>query len=225
VTTAATFPPALVTHVCRVAALHDDAGAIGVTAIDKRPVDGPVQVGTYGLRGDVQADRKHHGGPEKALYAVDQAETDHWATELGAPVPPGGFGENLRLAGLAVDDAEIGERWRIGDVVEVEVTGPRTPCATFGRWLRQERWVRRYTERGRPGAYLRVTTPGLVRAGDAVTVTHRPGHGVTVARWFTDQDPADAGALDTHASVEGWEMAAYLRPPVERALGRAAVRL
>lgn len=223
-TTAAPAPPVLVTHVCRVGELHEDAGAVGVTAIDKRSVDGPVQVGTYGVRGDVQADRKHHGGPEKALYAVDQAEADHWAGQLGVPVPPGGFGENLRLAGLAVDDAEIGERWRIGDVVEVEVTGPRTPCATFGRWLRQERWVRRYTEHGRPGAYLRVRTPGPVRAGDAVTVTHRPGHGVTVARWFTHHDPADAQALRTHASDAGWEMAEYLRPHVERAARPQTVR-
>ncbi|TRW45435.1 MOSC domain-containing protein [Georgenia yuyongxinii] len=224
-TTAATVPPALVTHVCRVGTLHDDAGTVGVTAIDKRPVDGAVQVGTYGLRGDVQADRKHHGGPEKALYAIDQAEADHWAAELGTPVTPGRFGENLRLAGLAVDDAEIGERWRIGDVVEVEVTGPRTPCATFGRWLRQESWVRRYTERGRPGAYLRVLAGGPVRAGDAVTVTHRPGHGVTVARWFTDHDPAAAETLHTHEYDTGWEMAAYLRPHVERALRRPASRL
>lgn len=184
-----------VTHVCRVAQLQPDRGTVGVTAIDKRPIDGPVRVGRYGVRGDVQADRKHHGGPDKAVYAYDQAEADHWSAELGQEVPAGRFGENLRVSGLPVDDAEIGERWRIGETLELEVTGPRTPCATFGRWLSQDGWVRRFTARGRPGAYLSVLTPGEVCAGDSVTVTHRPGHGITVAAWFAQHSAADARTL------------------------------
>lgn len=184
-----------VTHVCRVSRLHGDAGSVGVTAIDKRPVDAAVKVGPYGLYGDVQADREHHGGPEKALYALDQAEADYWAAELGEAVAPGRFGENLRISGLRVDDAEIGERWHVGETLEVEVSGPRTPCATFGRWLGQDRWVRRFTEHGRTGVYLRVLTPGSVRAGDGVTVVFRPGHGVTASGWFTKQALDDAEAL------------------------------
>ncbi|WP_372594786.1 MOSC domain-containing protein, partial [Actinotalea sp.] len=116
----------IVTHVCRVAALHGDESPEGVTAIDKQPVDGPVAVGPFGVRGDVQASRRHHGGPDKAVYAVDEAEAEHWAAELGREITPGLFGENLRVRG-PVDDAEIGERWRVGDLLEVEVTGPRTP--------------------------------------------------------------------------------------------------
>ncbi|WP_454778115.1 MOSC domain-containing protein [Georgenia muralis] len=211
----------VVTHVCRVARLHPDAGSVGVTAIDKQPVDGAARVGTHGLRGDVQADRKHHGGPDKALYVVDAAEAEHWAAVLGQEVPPGRLGENLRTAGVAVDDAEIGERWRIGERLEVEVTGPRTPCATFGRWLRQERWVSRFTERGRTGAYLRVVVPGPVAAGDDVVVVRRPGHGVSVSRWFTAQDPADARTLLAHAADGGWRMADYLREYVDRTAARA----
>jgi MOSC domain-containing protein YiiM len=211
----------VVSHVCRVAALHPDGGSVGVTAIDKRPADGLVRVGRYGLRGDVQADRKDHGGLEKAVYAYDQAEADWWAGELGEDVPAGRFGENLRVSGLPVDDAEIGERWRVGDALELEVTGPRTPCATFGRWLGQDGWVRRFTVRGRPGAYLRVLTPGDVRAGDPVTVTHRPGHGVTVARWFASHDLDDAQALLAAEADGEWVMAHYLRDYVERVASRA----
>ncbi|MPV37201.1 MOSC domain-containing protein [Georgenia subflava] len=211
---------ARVTHVCRVADLHPDAGTVGVTAIDKRPVSGPVKVGTYGLYGDVQADRKHHGGPEKAVYAFAQAEADHWAAELGEDVPAGRFGENLRVAGAVVEDAEIGERWRVGPTLELEVTGPRTPCATFGRWLHQDGWVRRFSERAHPGVYLRVLTTGEVTAGDEVSVTHRPGHGVTVRDWFTRQDPADARALLAHERATGWTMADYLRDYVGRAAAR-----
>ncbi|GAA4432592.1 MOSC domain-containing protein [Georgenia halophila] len=213
-------PRGCVTHVCRVAALHGDDGAVGVTAIDKRPVDGPVRVGPLGLRGDVQADRAHHGGAEKAVYVYDQAEADRWAAELGQDVPPGRFGENLRLTGVAVDDAVIGQRWRIGAELELEVTGPRTPCATFGRWLEQGGWVRRFTERARTGAYLRVVTPGEVRAGDPVTVTQTPGHGVTVSAWFSRGDPADARTLLAAEREDGWVMADYLRDYVAAAAGR-----
>ena len=213
----------VVSHVCRVAELHPDNGSVGVTAIDKRPAEGPVRVGRYGLRGDVQADRKDHGGLEKAVYAYDQAEADWWASELGADVPAGRFGENLRVSALPVDDAEIGERWRVGETLELEVTGPRTPCATFGHWLGQDGWVRRFTRRGRPGAYLRVLVPGEVRAGDPVTVTHRPGHGVTVAGWFPAQGVDDARTLLAAETDGQISMAAYLREHVARVAARAAV--
>ena len=81
-------------------------------------------------------------------------------------------------------DAVLGERWRIGDTLELEVTGPRIPCATFGRFLGQRRWVRRFSERADVGAYFRVRTRGAVAAGDPVQVVHRPGHGVTVREVF-----------------------------------------
>jgi len=55
--------------VCVVHELHADAGLVGTTAIDKRPVQHAVKISRYGARGDVQADRKDHGGLEAALYA------------------------------------------------------------------------------------------------------------------------------------------------------------
>lgn len=168
---------------CRVHQLLPDAGTVGVTAIDKRPVDGPVKAGRLGLYADVQADRAHHGGPDQAVYAYAQEDADHWAAELGRPVEPGLFGENLRTRGVEVSTAVVGERWRVGSAV-LEVTQPRTPCATFARRLGEDRWVRRFTEANRTGAYLRVVTPGRLGAGDAVVVEHRPEHGVTVADWF-----------------------------------------
>lgn len=187
--------------VCRVHALRDDDGPVGVTAIDKRPVDGPVSVGAFGLRGDVQADRRFHGGEDQALYAYAEEEAAHWATELGREIPPGLFGENLRTGDLPTTGAVIGERWRIGAAVEVEVTGPRIPCSTFGRYLGEERWVRRFTDAGLVGAYLRVLRTGTIQAGDAIEVIEQPEHDVTVGRWFSERSPADAQALqDAHAS-------------------------
>ena len=161
--------------VCVVHQLVDDPGTVGVTAIDKRPVEGPVKVRTLGLHGDIQADRKNHGGEEKAVYAYSADDADWWAQQLGGEVQPGHFGENLRISGAEepgfdVDGAAAGEQWRIGERVVLEVTRPRIPCATFGRWLDQDRWVKRFLEGGRPGTYLRVVTPGEIRAGDVVEV-------------------------------------------------------
>lgn len=91
--------------VCVVHQLRPDAGYIGVTAIDKRAVSGPVRVRPLGAYGDVQADRKHHGGLDKALYAYAQEDADFWQSELGRDLPPGWFGENLRTEGLDVNAA------------------------------------------------------------------------------------------------------------------------
>lgn len=163
--------------VCAVHQLRPDSGTAGVTAIDKRPLDAAVRVGPYGVRTDVQANRKHHGGLDKALYAYAQEDAEYWERELGRSVPPGFFGENLRTAGIDVNAARIGEIWRIGEVVRVEVTMPRTPCQTFARWMggaEQRGWVKRFFEAQRPGPYLRVVKGGMLQAGDEIVVEHRP---------------------------------------------------
>jgi MOSC domain-containing protein YiiM len=159
----------------------------GQTAIDKRPVasvqvrdPGPKRGGLgSGVVGDDVVSRKHHGGSRQAVYAVAREELDWWGTELGRDLADGMFGENLTTEGLDVDGAVVGERWRVGSAL-LEVTGPRIPCATFAAWMGERAWVRRFTERGRTGAYLAVVEPGVVRAGDAVEVHDRPGHGITV---------------------------------------------
>lgn len=174
----------VVVAVCVVHAVQPDPGRVGRTAIDKRPVHGPVRVERLGLAGDIQSDERDHGGELQAVYAYDRAEAARWATELGHDVAPGLFGENLTVEGLAVSDAVVGERWRVGTDVELEVTGPRIPCATFGRHLGQDRWVRRFGDRGDVGAYLRVCSTGSVAAGDRVQVLTRPAHGVTVRELF-----------------------------------------
>lgn len=153
------------------------------TSIDKRPLPGRVPVGVLGVEGDSQQDVAHHGGPDQAVYAYAAEEAAWWAAELGRPVPPGWFGENLRTAGVDVDLAAAGERWQVGegpDAVLLEVTAPRTPCITFAAWTGEPHWLRRFADRGRPGVYLRVLRPGAVAADDPVTVLHRPGPGVGV---------------------------------------------
>lgn len=170
---------------CVVSRLHPDAGTVGTTAIDKQSVEGPVKVGRLGLYADVQADRKHHGGEDQAVYAYAAEDADWWAAQLQRDIPAGFFGENLRVEGLEVSNVRVGERWRIGagaDAVVLEVTHARTPCMTFARWMGEESsgWVRRFSEARRLGTYFRVVTTGKVRPGDPIEVIPAPEGAPTI---------------------------------------------
>ena len=164
----------------------------GVTGIDKRPVDGPVRVsapgpkgiGGSGLAGDAVCKLEHHGGDDQAVYAMAREDMDEWERELGRTLADGAFGENLTTHGLDVSGALIGERWRVGPEVVLEITSGRIPCRTFQGHMDEKGWVTRFTPRGAPGAYLRVIVPGEIRPGDPVEIVHRPGHDVTVALQF-----------------------------------------
>jgi MOSC domain-containing protein YiiM len=174
-------------------ALPTEHSSIGVTGIDKRPVTGPIEVRApgakreglgSGLVGDAICDRRHHGGDDQAVYAYAREDLDTWAAALGRPLGNGCFGENLTTAQLDVTQALIGERWRIGDAVVLEVSSPRIPCGTFAGWLGEHGWIRTFTRAACPGAYLRVVAPGAVRPGDAIAVVDRPGHDVTIGVVF-----------------------------------------
>jgi MOSC domain-containing protein YiiM len=151
-----------------------------MSAIGKRPVDGPVRVAGVNLAGDDQADRRVHGGPDKAGYAYASEDTAWWAATLDRELEPGRFGENLTTEGVDVSGAVVGERWRVGSV-ELEVCQPRLPCAKLGIRFGDLHMVRHFGEARRPGAYLRIVTEGELGAGDAIEVVSRPEHGVTVA--------------------------------------------
>jgi MOSC domain-containing protein YiiM len=179
----------------------DWAGRLRRTAIDKRPVAGPVEVGLLGLAGDEQSDTGHHGGREQAVYAYAREDLDWWVERLSRELPGGVFGENITTAGLDVTGALIGEVWQLGTAV-VQVTAPRIPCAVFAGWLDEQRWVKRFADAGRPGTYLRVLQEGLVRAGDAVEVLSRPAERVTIAESMT-AFYGDAGLMRRLLRVEG----------------------
>ncbi len=158
-------------------------GTHGRSAIDKRPVDGPVRIGTLGLEGDAVADRTHHGGADQAVYAFAREDYASWEHELGRSFGPGSFGENLTTVGVEVQGARIGERWRVGASL-LEVAGVRIPCSVFAGFIDEPHWVKRFTRHGVPGAYLRVLEPGTVCAGDAVEVVHVPSGDLTVGYTF-----------------------------------------
>jgi MOSC domain-containing protein YiiM len=152
-----------------------------LSAIGKAPVQGRVRVAGVNVEGDDQADRRVHGGPDKAVYAYAAQDTAWWERELGRELGPGAFGENLTVEGVDVSCALIGERWLIGEEVELEVAQQRLPCAKLGLRFGDPGMVRRIAQAGRPGAYLRIVTEGEIGPGDPVVVHDRPRHDVSVA--------------------------------------------
>jgi MOSC domain-containing protein YiiM len=161
----------------------------GTSGIDKHPADGPVRVtvpgwGASGLAGDSILDKPHHGGPDQAVYAYAREDLQAWERELGRSLRAGFFGENLTTVGVDVTAAVIGERWRVGDELVLQVTSPRIPCVTFEAQMGRPGWIKRFTREGVPGAYLRVLVPGEIRAGDRVVVEDRPGSPATIGRSF-----------------------------------------
>jgi MOSC domain-containing protein YiiM len=149
------------------------------TAIWKEPVDGRVRAAGVNIDGDEQADPRVHGGPTKAIYAYAVEDYRWWAGELGAPVAPATFGENLTVGGVDLAAAVVGETWRVGTAV-LRATEPRVPCFKLGIRMGDAGFVDRFADAARPGTYLAIEQPGEIGAGDAVTVLHRPGHGVTI---------------------------------------------
>jgi MOSC domain-containing protein YiiM len=150
------------------------------SAIAKAPVDGRVRVEGVNLAGDDQADRRVHGGPDKAVYAYAAEDTAWWQAELGRTLGPGAFGENLTVEGVDVSRALVGERWHVGTVA-LEVCQPRFPCFKLGLRFGDPKMLKRFTGAERPGAYLRIVDEGELGAGDAIEVRDRPEHGVSVA--------------------------------------------
>ncbi|MEV0092127.1 MOSC domain-containing protein [Streptomyces sp. NPDC050738] len=179
-------------NVGRAASVDYTDAESGRSGVDKRPVQGPVRVfspgpsgvGASGVEGDDVCDLRFHGGDDRAAYAFAREDLDVWERELGRPLPPGSFAENLTTSGVEVSGALIGERWRVGPDVVLEVTGGRIPCRTFQGHVGEKGWVRRFTQAGAPGALLRVIEPGELRAGDAIEVVHRPDHDITVELLF-----------------------------------------
>jgi len=155
-------------------------GRLVRTGIWKLPVEGAIEVRGVNVEGDDQADRKVHGGVDKAVYSYAREEIDWWEAELGQDLPNGVFGENLTVSGLDLGEALIGERWRIGSAV-LEVSEPRFPCWKLGARFGDPKMVKRFAAARRPGAYLRILTEGRLAAGDPIEVVSRPAHELTIA--------------------------------------------
>jgi MOSC domain-containing protein YiiM len=188
------------------------------TAIWKAPVSGPVAVRGENLDGDDQADRRVHGGRDKAIYAYAEEDYRWWEATLGAALGPATFGENLTTAGIDLADAVVGERWLAGSAT-LEVSEPRLPCFKLGIRMGDAGFVERFERAARFGTYLRIAAGGEVRAGDPVVRVCRPAHGLRVGDLIAAhlQPTAEllARVVTTTDVSPGW------RHHAERALARA----
>jgi len=158
-------------------------GRSGVSAIWKQPVEGRVAARGVNLEGDDQADRKAHGGPDKAIYAYAIEDLRWWEGVLGYSLKFGQFGENLSTEGIDVNGALVGERWQVGGLV-LEASEPRIPCYRLGVRMDDPKFVKQFTQAERPGAYLRIIEEGDVGAGDEIQVLSKPDHDLTVRDVF-----------------------------------------
>jgi MOSC domain-containing protein YiiM len=150
------------------------------SAIDKRPIEGRVEVGPMGISGDGQEDLVNHGGTDKAVYAYDRGDYLFWEEHLGRPLPPGAFGENLTVEGLPSDIVRVGDRYRIGTTL-FEVTQPRVPCYKLGIKMDDTHFVAAFAKALRVGFYLRVVEPGHIAAGDTIAIAHRADTTLSIA--------------------------------------------
>ena len=158
---------------------------VGQTGIFKTPAAGLVSVTPLGLEGDAIADVRHHGGPDQAVYVYGAPDYDWWAAELGQPLPPGTFGENLTLDGLASGRLCAGDRLHLAEVV-LEVTSPRIPCVTLAARMGDPAFVKRFRHAERPGVYCRVIREGMAAAGEAVRLEPFAGPRLGVLEMFRD---------------------------------------
>jgi MOSC domain-containing protein YiiM len=183
-------------------------GASGaLSAIDKQKVRGPLPVGQLGFEGDEQADRRHHGGPHKAIHAYAIAHLPAWIDELPERADrfrPGAFGENLVIDGASESDLCLGDRWRIGSVL-AEVSQGRQPCWKLNLRFDVPDMARRVQDSGRTGWYFRVIEPGAIAAGDHGTLVSRanPSWSLAHVSHLLYHDRMNRPALEELAAVPG----------------------
>ena len=178
--------------------------AVGKTGIYKLPVEQPVRVSRLGLEGDAICDTENHGGVDQAVYLYSAEDYAWWSQQLGAPLAPGTFGENLTISGQESAQFSIGDRLDCGDVL-LEVTSPRIPCVTLALRMEDPQFVKRFRSAERPGFYCRVLREGSIQTGTPVRYEPYGGEKITILETFRDYYTPDESEQNLHR---------YLRTPV-----------
>jgi MOSC domain-containing protein YiiM len=190
------------------------AGRSVTSSIWKEPVEGRVVVEGVNLHGDDQADRRVHGGPDKAVYAYATEDYIWWAAVLGRSLGAGTFGENLTTEGIDLSACVIGQEWHVGTAV-FQVAQPREPCFKLGMRMGDAEFVKLFGLSGRSGTYLRIREPGDIGAGDPIILGQPPTHGLTVGDLASVRPSTPIPLLERIASIndvpEGWRTVAGRR--------------
>ena len=169
-----------------------------LSAIAKRPVDGPVAIRAFGIEGDMVADTKHHGGPDMAVHHYPGDHYAAWHAFLGGHEllsGPAAFGENLMSLGLVEAEVCIGDRFRLGSAV-LEVSQGRQPCWKIEHRFAHKGMVAQILQSHRCGWYYRVIEEGEAQAGDRLDLIEKGASEWSVEAVFAAlYDPARKPAI------------------------------
>jgi MOSC domain-containing protein YiiM len=161
------------------------------SAIYKRPQAGRVPVTRLGLVGDEQADKRIHGGPERALLHYALENYPRWRERFPAERAQfvgGSFGENISTIGLTEDSVCIGDTYRLGSAL-VQVSQPRRPCRKLSLRFDIDRLMVLAQETAMTGWYYRVLEEGHVEKGDAVRLVERGASRISVRELWQISSP------------------------------------
>ena len=157
----------------------------GRSGIYKQPQSDPVRIDQLGLDHDAIVDVENHGGVDQAVYLFGTPDLDWWSQEVGRPLDYGStFGENLTITDLISAEYNVGDRFRVGADVFLEVTSPRIPCVTLATRMGDPKFVVRFARAERFGLYCRVIEPGVVQAGDPVIFEPYQGETISALEIF-----------------------------------------
>lgn len=173
------------------------------TSFNKSPVEGWVSVTAAGIAGDEQADKKNHGGIDKAVLFYSADHFDYWQNQLGVPaIAPGAFGENLTVSGMDESTVCIGDRLSINDVI-LEVSQPRQPCWKLARHWHLPELPKQVVQSGFCGWYCRVIKNGRIKLETpiALVANPHPKWPVRRAHQVFHQSPVNAATLNELLSL------------------------
>ena len=193
-----------------------------LSAIDKKPIDAPVAVNFMGLTTDEQADRKHHGGPLKAVHQLPIATYDKMNAEFALKVRVGTLGENLtteavnELPEMTESTVCIGDIYQYGedkingeDSVQLRIVQPRRPCYKINDQIGQftkvpniASWV---SKQGISGWYFEVVRDGMIHADLPVYLVERPYPFATLETLWqlaNSKEKFDADVIEPWLAIE-----------------------
>ena len=201
---------------------QQNGNKLETTGIYKLPTPEPVHISSLGIKEDFIASKKHHGGPDQAMYVYGTTDYDWWSTELGRDLYPGTFGENLDITELESSQFNIGDRLLIGSVI-LEVSAPRIPCGTLAARMEDPQFVKRFRHAERPGFYCRVLQEGTVEMGNDIKIERYEKETVSVIQIFRDYYDKDKSEETIRKQLNA-PIAIRLRTALEEELQRRTVK-
>lgn len=151
--------------------LFDSKGRSMITGIEKQRVQ-EVYLSSHGFEGDDVADKKHHGGPDRAVCLYPAEHYIQWEQELGKTLPTAAFGENLTVTNMLEAEVCIGDIYKIGNAV-IQITQGRIPCSTIDRYTEANILLKRLIETGYTGFLARVLEEGTICADSKVELVEK----------------------------------------------------